>query len=132
MHLAGQKEGGQALLGGLDCLVHRNFFGAQINSFETLLPAPLCFQHMSDQPQNGKLIQAETDEAGSGQGPFRAMFIRAPAILEAGPGVEVLSEYELTTDERASQGRDTVVVAVRSGALLATAFHPELTNDKRW
>jgi hypothetical protein len=37
---AGQKEGGQALLGGLDCRVQRNFFGAQIRSFETQLPAP--------------------------------------------------------------------------------------------
>ena len=31
----GQKEGGQELLGGLNCTVHRNFFGSQINSFET-------------------------------------------------------------------------------------------------
>ena len=26
----GQREGGQALLGGLDCLVSRNFFGSQV------------------------------------------------------------------------------------------------------
>ncbi|GFH31365.1 uncharacterized protein HaLaN_30395, partial [Haematococcus lacustris] len=36
----GQKKGGQALLGGLDITVSRNFFGAQINSFETQLSAP--------------------------------------------------------------------------------------------
>lgn len=63
------KEGGQALLGGLDCMVQRNFFGAQINSFETQLPAPACLP------------------AADGEGPtFRAVFIRAPAIIEAGPG----------------------------------------------
>lgn len=28
--LAGQKTGGQELIGGLDCTVHRNFFGSQV------------------------------------------------------------------------------------------------------
>lgn len=111
----GTKEGGQALLGGLDCLVHRNFFGAQINSFETSLPAPPCLP-----------------DDGASSGPFRAMFIRAPAITEAGPGVEVLAQYHLSEEERAASGRDSVIVAVRSGCLLATAFHPELTDDARW
>lgn len=63
------KEGGQALLGGLDVMVQRNYFGAQINSFETQLPAPPCLPRSSD--------AADT---------FRAVFIRAPAITEAGPG----------------------------------------------
>ncbi|MCD7457414.1 hypothetical protein HAX54_035037 [Datura stramonium] len=36
----GQKTGGQELIGGLDCTVHRNFFGSQIQSFETELPIP--------------------------------------------------------------------------------------------
>ena len=111
----GMKEGGQALLGGIDCLVHRNFFGAQINSFETLLPAPECL------PSDGQH-----------EGPFRAMFIRAPCITETGPGVQVLAEYKLSEEEKAAQGLDSVVVAVRTGNLLATAFHPELTEDARW
>ncbi len=33
---------------------------------------------------------------------------------------------------QAAQGREDVVVAVRSGVLMATAFHPELTTDVRW
>ena len=111
----GQKEGGQALLGGLDCLVHRNFFGAQINSFETLLPAPACL------PSDGQH-----------EGPFRAVFIRAPSIMETGPGVEILAEYVLSEEEKTAQGRESVAVAVRSENLLATAFHPELTEDARW
>lgn len=110
---AGQKQGGQKLIGGLDVEVSRNFFGAQINSFETDLTPPAA---MPDR---------ET-------GPCRALFIRAPAILEAGPNVEVLSEYTLTEDERAKSGRDKVIVAVREGVLMATAFHPELTTDIRW
>eukprot|EP00201_Polytomella_parva_P017771 CAMPEP_0175055738 /NCGR_PEP_ID=MMETSP0052_2-20121109/10257_1 /TAXON_ID=51329 ORGANISM="Polytomella parva, Strain SAG 63-3" /NCGR_SAMPLE_ID=MMETSP0052_2 /ASSEMBLY_ACC=CAM_ASM_000194 /LENGTH=269 /DNA_ID=CAMNT_0016320637 /DNA_START=68 /DNA_END=877 /DNA_ORIENTATION=+ len=110
----GQKKGGQALLGGLDITVSRNFFGAQINSFETYLPANEEIQ---------KFGQADT---------FRAVFIRAPGVLELGPNVESLAEYTLTREEAEAHGRDRVVVAVRSGVLLATAFHPELTADKRW
>ena len=55
-----------------------------------------------------------------GEGAFPAVFIRAPAISEVGQGVEVLAQL--------SDGRP---VAVRQGNLLATAFHPELTDDPR-
>lgn len=112
----GIKKGGQALLGGLDCTVHRNFFGAQVNSFETQLPPPECLP-------------------GAHKGTFRAVFIRAPAVVETGPGVEVLAEYNLPPEERevsADSSRSSVAVAVRSGCLMATAFHPELTADLRW
>lgn len=111
----GQKKGGQALLGGLDICVSRNFFGAQINSFETPLELPECLKQYG------------------GPETFRAVFIRAPAVLEVGPEVEALAHYHLTEAEAEAQGgRDKVVVAVRSGVLLATAFHPELTTDNRW
>jgi len=110
----GQKRGGQALLGGLDICVSRNFFGAQINSFEVGLPA-----------------HADVRAFG-GADTFRAVFIRAPAVLEAGPGVEVLATYTLSAAEAADAGRADVAVAVRRGPLLATAFHPELTTDLRW
>ncbi|KAK9824162.1 hypothetical protein WJX72_008190 [[Myrmecia] bisecta] len=112
---SGQKEGGQELIGGLECAVQRNFFGAQINSFETQLPAPPC------------LLQY-----GADRDTFRAMFIRAPAVMSSGPQVEVLAEYKLTAEEAQAQGRSRVTVAVRSDHLLATAFHPELTEDLRW
>jgi len=52
-------------------------------------------------------------------GPFRGVFIRAPYVDSVGPQVEVLSEFE---------GRP---VFVRQGHLLASAFHPELTDDLR-
>ena len=51
--------------------------------------------------------------------PFHAVFIRAPAIDAVGDGVEVLA----TVDGRP--------VAVRDGPVVATAFHPELTDDPR-
>ncbi len=81
---AGQKEGGQALLGGLDCRVQRNFFGAQINSFETDLPVPPALREGGSGGNNGAT-------AGSEPATYPAMFIRAPGILEAGSDVEVLS-----------------------------------------
>ena len=52
-------------------------------------------------------------------GPVRAVFIRAPFVTRTGEGVEVLARSE------------DKVVMVRQGNLLATAFHPELTNDSR-
>ena len=52
--------------------------------------------------------------------PFRAVFIRAPVVNSMGDGVKVLA----TLDD----GRP---VAVRQGHILATAFHPELTEDSR-
>jgi len=53
--------------------------------------------------------------------PLRAVFIRAPWVERIGAGVTILG-----TDQ--GTGR---IVAVRQGPLLATAFHPELTPDRR-
>jgi 5'-phosphate synthase pdxT subunit len=54
-----------------------------------------------------------------GSDPFPAVFIRAPRIVRVGPGVKPLAVW---------QGD---VVMVEQGALLASAFHPELTEDLR-
>jgi 5'-phosphate synthase pdxT subunit len=56
--------------------------------------------------------------------PIHAVFIRAPAIVEVGSDVQVLA--------RTAGHGEEVIVAVRQGPLLATAFHPELTPDLRW
>ena len=56
-----------------------------------------------------------------GQLPFPAVFIRAPWIEKVGDGVEVLASLP-----------DGTAVAVRQGNLIATAFHPELTDDLRF
>jgi 5'-phosphate synthase pdxT subunit len=53
-------------------------------------------------------------------GPFLAVFIRAPVVENVGEGVEVIASLA-----------DGKPVAVKSGNILATAFHPELTNDTR-
>jgi pyridoxal 5'-phosphate synthase pdxT subunit len=81
-------------LGLLDVQARRNAFGRQLHSFEADL---------------------ELD----GEGPLRAVFIRAPWVDEHGDEVEVLAEI------------DGHPVAVRQGRILAVAFHPELTDDRR-
>lgn len=51
--------------------------------------------------------------------PVRAVFIRAPWVESVGDGVQVLAR---------ARGH---IVAVRQGPMLATAFHPEMTGDRR-
>jgi len=65
-------------------------------------------------------FEADLDAPALGADPLRGVFIRAPVVTDVGPGVEVLA--------RDDAGRP---VAVRQGRVLATAFHPELTGDRR-
>ncbi len=88
----------QPLLGVMDIVVERNAFGRQVDSFETYLEAPA--------------VDAE---------PIPAVFIRAPRLVEASDGVQVLARLA-----------DGSAVAARQGGWLATAFHPELTDDDRF
>ena len=83
-------------LGLVDAVAKRNAFGRQLASFE-----------------------ADLEVSGLGPEPVRAVFIRAPWIEEAGPGVEVLAEI------------DGHPVAVREGRIVLVAFHPELADDPR-
>ncbi|KAL0436444.1 UNVERIFIED_CONTAM: putative pyridoxal 5'-phosphate synthase subunit PDX2 [Sesamum radiatum] len=122
----GQKTGGQELIGGLNCTVHRNFFGSQIQSFEAEISVP-------------EIVAKE-----GGPPSFRGVFIRAPGILDVGPEVQVLAEVPVPSDKAAKSdpavenveenaaSEQKVIVAVKQGNLLATAFHPELTADTRW
>jgi 5'-phosphate synthase pdxT subunit len=72
-------------------------------------------------PGNGHNAHAAELPPAAPPRPFHGVFIRAPLIEQVGPGVEVLS--------RLADGR---IVAARQGHLLATSFHPELTNDDRF
>jgi pyridoxal 5'-phosphate synthase pdxT subunit len=95
----------QQTIGGLDITVRRNAFGRQVDSFESDLDTGFW-----------KL-------PGDGS-PLHAVFIRAPWVEAAGPDVEVLATAIIT-------GAADRIVAVRQGHLLATSFHPELTDDSR-
>jgi pyridoxal 5'-phosphate synthase pdxT subunit len=82
-------------LGLADVSVRRNAYGRQVASFE-----------------------ADLELAGEDE-PLRGVFIRAPLLEDAGPGVEVLAEHD---------GRP---VLLRDGRVLVASFHPELTDDTR-
>lgn len=64
-------------------------------------------------------FEAPLQVAAMGAEPFPGVFIRAPWIEESQAGVEILSAHE---------GHP---IAARQGDILATAFHPELTDDLR-
>lgn len=85
----------QPRLGLLDISIQRNAYGRQMDSFE------------------------EDLEIKGLDKPFHAFFIRAPIILSANEGVEILGRH----------GNE--IVLVQSGKLMAGTFHPELTNDLR-
>ena len=64
-------------------------------------------------------FEADLDVPDFGAEPLKAVFIRAPYIERAGQDVRVLAKVN-----------DKIVIA-RQGKLLATAFHPELTNNEQ-
>jgi 5'-phosphate synthase pdxT subunit len=86
----------QRPFGLLDVRVRRNGYGRQRESFE----APLAVRDLPG-------------------GPFTGVFIRAPVVERAGPGVEVLAEH------------DGVPVLGRERTAWFASFHPELAGDLR-
>lgn len=86
----------QPSLGLMDIAVQRNAFGRQRESFE-----------------------AEIEVPALGNRAFPGVFIRAPYIVKAGKGMEIMALFE---------GK---IVMARQGNTLVTAFHPELTEDFR-
>jgi pyridoxal 5'-phosphate synthase pdxT subunit len=93
----------QPLLGLMDIKVERNAFGRQVDSFETDLDVP------------------ELKQATGTKNPYHAVFIRAPLIESVSGDAKSLAAL--------ADGR---IVAAQQGHFLATAFHPELTNDTRF
>jgi 5'-phosphate synthase pdxT subunit len=94
----------QPVLGLMDVKVKRNAFGRQVDSFE----------------QDLDILAISSKENGQAR-PFHAVFIRAPMLESVGKDVEVLAKLE-----------DGSIVAARQGNLMATSFHPELTQDTRF
>jgi 5'-phosphate synthase pdxT subunit len=84
----------ERFFGFIDIAVERNASGRQVDSFEVTLVV-------------------------RGIGEVPAVFIRAPYIRRAGPGVDILAEY----------GGNPVMA--REGKVLVASFHPELTDDLR-
>jgi len=93
----------QPLLGLMDIKVERNAFGRQVDSFEADLDVP------------------EVKQATGTKHDYHAVFIRAPIIESVDADAKILASVP-----------DGRIVAAQQGHLLATSFHPELTNDTRF
>ena len=93
-------------LEALDITARRNAYGRQVDSFEADVSVPAL-------PEASR--------------PFHAIFIRAPVVDDTGAGVEVLASLPEGSGPAAGSP-----IAVRQGPLLATSFHPELTDDHRF
>jgi len=93
----------QPLLSIMDITVERNAFGRQVDSFE----ADLDIEPLK------KATHTST--------PYHAVFIRAPFIQSVSGKAKILSALP-----------DGRIVAAQEGKLLATSFHPELTDDLRF
>lgn len=92
-------------LGILDLHCERNAFGAQLHSFE-----------------------ADLTVEGVADGPVHAVFIRAPRVTRHGDSVQVLATVP---HEGLEAGEAPSVVAIRSGHVIGTAFHPEQAGEAR-
>lgn len=109
--LAGQVLDGrtdQRSFGRIDLTVRRNGYGRQVASFE-----------------------CDLDVTGLDDGPVHAVFIRAPLVERAGPGVQVLARVPGHRGPGATPGPPNAPVVCRQGSVLVTSFHPELTGDRR-
>lgn len=91
----------QRSFAAIDIAVRRNAFGRQVDSFETDLAVD-----------------------GLAGPPVPAVFIRAPVVVRAGAGVEVLATV-------AGEDGHPQPVLCRQGPVLVAAFHPELSGDRR-
>ncbi len=118
-------QGGQSLLKGLDICVHRNYFGSQVHSFEAAVK-----------------VRPEFQERLGGAAELPGVFIRAPALLSVGDGVDVVATVVAERRDvhgAAAEGAEgsvatseVIVAAARGATRLVTAFHPELAASKVW
>lgn len=92
---------GQTLLGRMDIQVNRNAFGRQRESFQS---------DITFEPDAPAFLREK---------PFAGVFIRAPCIETTWGDVRILARLD---------GR---IIAAEQGNCIATAFHPELTDDTR-
>lgn len=103
----------QPLLGLMDITVQRNAFGRQADSFEADLDVEWLEGAANGEPVEGL--------PKGPPAPYHAVFIRAPIIESVSGAARILTQLP-----------DGRIVAAQEGKLLATSFHPELTDDTRF
>ena len=110
----------QPLLGLMDITVQRNAFGRQVDSFEADLDVE-WLKRATNAALPALVPQAQVSPPKGSTGPYHAVFIRAPIIESVSGAARILSQLP-----------DGRIVAAQEGKLLATSFHPELTDDTRF
>ncbi len=134
----------QESIGGIDMTVRRNAFGRQVDSFEE----SVVVEGMAGPPLSAVFIRAPWVEQVGPQARPLASIVTAPARMVTAPAgsataavgiamaparIATAAAGSVTARVRAADGGPHAgrVVAVRQGRLLATSFHPELTDDRR-
>ena len=134
-----QAENGQSLVGGLDAHICRNYFGSQLSS---------CCLNIDVDSLAAEDINRCSNLDNDINNKWEGVFIRAPAILKVGSNVQVLAHVtasphpsakdevykllDINNDNANNNNQIKVIVGIKQKNILATAFHPELTDDKRW
>lgn len=95
------------MVGGLECRVHRNYYGAQRESFVALVK------------------RLDPDLQGPLDEDLQGVFIRAPYI-------ESIRDDEVKVLAVLQRGGEEQIVAVREKNILGLTFHPELTDSCVW
>lgn len=151
------KQNGQELIGGLDVRVNRNHFGRQVESFETYIKLPFLPSTQDvgvtgeNKPFKGVFIRAPIVEKilPLKTGPQENEAAKADVVVAPSqtpetsvPSWKINSDVEIlaTLPNKNRLEKDAVnlelaheedIIAVRQGNVLATSFHPELTDDPR-
>ena len=117
--------------GALDAVVRRNAYGRQLGSFAATADFGAPDDADAVVVASGESVSSAISAAAGDEGApeasdtsvvlkdFPLVFIRGPFVAEVG---------ERATVETSVDGN---VVGLRQGNILATAFHPELTDDTR-
>ena len=119
-------DGGLPVLGtcaGAILLSRRALFADGAPSEQPLIGALAATARRNAFGRQVASFEVDLDVDGIAGGPLHAVFIRAPWFEEIGGEVTVLATVDTAEGPRA--------VVVRQGAVLAAAFHPELSGDAR-
>mmetsp|Transcript_31809 Transcript_31809/g.30328 ORF Transcript_31809/g.30328 Transcript_31809/m.30328 type:complete len:263 (-) Transcript_31809:73-861(-) len=155
-HAIKQAKGGQSLVGGLDVHVCRNFFGSQVHSCQVdiSINASHNIPAFSTSACPAVFIRAPAILSIGPEVEVLASMVAKPHkaarddVIKMMDSVGLVNSMSDSTIDAAlptakrqrlskvivteSEDSFEVFVAVQQGNILATSFHPELTEDIRW
>jgi len=148
----GQKLGGQGLIGSMDISVHRNYFGRQRSSFEIdldinfpdltcssggafpgiFIRAPAILSVVKNEA-NPVVVMAEMEVPDNISQLTTSGGLSASDFLVCSENFNTSSSNNISnSNNHTNADGEKVIVAARQGFMLASVFHPELTDDTRF